>query len=339
MDNELKAYLASSESEESEDEDDKEARAAKYRALLGDLPITVGKGGKDAPSGDMEVTFTSGLAGEGEDEKVIDSDDGLTTIEKYAKKEKERKQRRKEKARLAREATAAAGEATPAGSDAEEAPTDKKSKKSQKFKEPAPAPVDPAAADLGFDDPFFEEPVQTVHTQRRAEKEKRKAEKAAAAAQSDAQKAELELLMADEEVLGVNGKKLAHFDMKSIIKAEKAEKLKKKAAAKKRKNVDEEVLQDGFKIDTKDERFKAVFESHQYAIDPTNPRFLKTQNMQKMIEERRKRGEKKAREVGGGDDGEEEEGRDRKKRRKAEKGGQSDETKKLVESLRRKAGK
>jgi hypothetical protein len=63
-----------------------------------------------------------------------------------------------------------------------------------------------------------------------------------------------------------------HFNLTSVLKAEK--KLKRKS--KKGKKHDEECeddLQEDFSINVKDDRFKALHEDHQYAIDPTNPQW------------------------------------------------------------------
>jgi len=83
-----------------------------------------------------------------------------------------------------------------------------------------------------------------------------------------------------------------HFDMAEIKKAEKA-KTKKGKKGKKTKQGQEETktdtLQD-FEMDVKDPRFASVFESHEYAIDPSNPKFSGTEGMKQLLEEgRRKR--------------------------------------------------
>lgn len=75
-------------------------------------------------------------------------------------------------------------------------------------------------------------------------------------------------------------------EMKSDVKAEK--KGKKKRGKKKVIDDDDEV-QDDFIIDVKDDRFKAIHEDYQFAIDPSNPRFKKTKSMVALIDERTKR--------------------------------------------------
>lgn len=260
-DNELKAYLASSDSESEVDE--RESKKEKYRSLLGGLTFC-GKG-KGEPTGEVEVTFTSGLDEGDKGKPVIELQE--TTIEAYARKEKERRKARKEKMRVGRvgkDESAQKPTATPAAAAAE---------------------PDPAAVDLGFNDPFFDEPEQSNAALKKAQKKKRREEKAKEAEEKASKRAELELLM-EEDVLGPDGRKLSHFDMKQIVKADKMKKVKK---AKHRRALQEtEGLQEDFQMDVGDPRFKAVFEKHAFAIDPTNPRFVKTEATKKLMEVKRK---------------------------------------------------
>lgn len=87
-DMELKAYLASSDSEDGEDAD---AIKQKWKALL--------KSGEqdseeERPTGNMEITFSAGLTKEKEEEVDPENE---TTIEKYKRKDQERKQRKRER--------------------------------------------------------------------------------------------------------------------------------------------------------------------------------------------------------------------------------------------------
>jgi hypothetical protein len=308
--NELKAYLASSDSES--DGDDKESKKEKYRALLGGL--TFGGKTKGEPTGEMEVTFTSGLEGEDKNGKVLELEE--TALEKYIRKEKERKKARKEKHKA--KIAAANGDAAPA----------------QKQASAEAEEVDQAAVDLGFNDPFFDEPVQSNAALKKAEKQKKREAKAAEAAEKASKRAELELLMEDDEqILGKDGKKLAHFDMKQVVKAEKLKKVKK-SKLKKKALEQAEGLQDDFEIDVKDPRFGAVFERHDFAIDPTNPRFINTENTKKLMEEKRKRTAARA---GGDKDGAPEEGREVKRKKTGPDGGKKDELSRLVQSLKKKS--
>ena len=99
-----------------------------------------------------------------------------------------------------------------------------------------------------------------------------------------------------------------HFNIKSVIKAEKQKKRKKGRKAK--GDVDTNETQEDFILDVKDERFKALHEDHQFAIDPSNPQYIsvlisnvsllltlellfssfkKTKSMAALLEERQKR--------------------------------------------------
>lgn len=65
-----------------------------------------------------------------------------------------------------------------------------------------------------------------------------------------------------------------HFNLKSVIKAEKRAKLKGKKGKKKSKQDDEHELQEDFVVNVHDERFKALHHNPQFAIDPSNPRYV-----------------------------------------------------------------
>src|SRR5207244_1412764 len=76
--------------------------------------------------------------------------------------------------------------------------------------------------DLGFDDPFFttqdgDETKRSSNMERKEARRLKREAKAAEAEEAAAKRAELELLMVDDE----EGEKLAHFDMNEIARAEK----------------------------------------------------------------------------------------------------------------------
>lgn len=308
---ELKAYLASDSDSGTED---KAKAADKYRALLGGL--TFGGKARSEPAGEIEVTFTSGLA-EAADKNgqvLSDDDDDETTIEKYRRKEKERRAARRAKMRAA--PSTDAGEKQDVGAEPEPKP--------ESQEEPG------GGGDLGFDDPFFDEPAQSNAALRKAEKKKRRQEKAKEAADKASKRAELELLMADDNG---SGKKPSHFDMKQIVKAEKQKQRKPRSSSSKGRLAEPDGLQQDFEMDVKDPRFAPVFERHDFAIDPTNPRFVKTEATKKLMDERRKRSA--AARAGGGAAPDENDGRERKRNRAG--GGRKDELLGLVQSLKRKA--
>ncbi|KAL1798533.1 hypothetical protein ACET3X_002570 [Alternaria dauci] len=272
--NELQAYLGTdSSSSEDEEEAAKANKAASLRAALGldasgksskTKKKTSAKRDRDFPKPDseMQITFTGGLSSGAGNGDVFENEIPLqeTTMEKYIRKEKERKAKRKER-----------WEAKKAGRDPD-APAEQE----------AGAPAD-AIEDDPFNDPFFaSDPEEAAKASKPKSKKSEKAKKKAEQEQQDqaaaAERANLELLMADED-----DSKLRHFDMNEIVKSEKAKKKGKKA----KKNAP--IIEDNFKIDTTDPRFAKLYESHEFAIDPTNPRFKETSGMKALLEEGRKK--------------------------------------------------
>ncbi|KAK6348874.1 pre-rRNA-processing protein esf1 [Orbilia blumenaviensis] len=255
----LQAYLASDSDEEAE-----EAKEA-YRKLLNLGPSSEkAEKSEKKPVGDMEVTFSAALGGEdGKKEDIFERDE--STMERYVRKERERKRARKE--RMKEKRAEANGE---------------------KIDAPEPNEEDEEQGeDLGFDDPFFENPEKVNTDSKKAKKQKQREEKEKTAAEQAAKREELEALMANDKT-----SELQHFNMNDILKREKLAKLKGKAAKRmaKKKGVKEaEGLQDDYKMDVSDPRFSAIYEKTEFAIDPTNPRYKKTQAMEKVMEERRKR--------------------------------------------------
>ncbi|TDZ54283.1 Pre-rRNA-processing protein esf1 [Colletotrichum trifolii] len=337
--NDLKAYLASDSEDDNSDNESvgaveepaegaeepklskKELQRRKMREALG-LGAEEEKKSKDkAPVGDMEITFTPALTETKKDKKEGEEE---TTIEKYKRKERERKERKRDAARARREG--ADPSAAAAAKFADEEAT-------------AAAAAAAEEEDLGFDDPFFQSEEPPKKTKTAVRKEERLAKRAVREAEEKEkaeQKAQLQLLMADDEVGGDGAGHLDHFDMNEILRAEKLKKKKGKKGKNKKAAADDEEkvgLQEGFNIDVGDDRFKAVFESHEFAIDPSNPKFKATENMQKLLEEGRKK--RKA----GDDDDEEEVAAASTERKKAKKGkqGEEDELKSLVASVKRKA--
>ena len=272
--NDLRTYLAS----DSEDDDDdeaaeeqlkseageepklskKELARRKMRAALGLSEDPTPKSSKSAPIGGMQITFTPALSEVSSGKKQDEQEE--TTVEKYLRKERERRAKRKE-----RMSKTDGDDAGAAGKDGQA-----------------------ATEDLGFDDPFFtaEEPTKpTKSAVRKEERLKKREIKEAEEKQNAAEKAQLELLMADNP--NENTAHLDHFDMNEIIRAEKHKNKKKKKG--KEAIEDRGGLQDEFNMDVGDSRFKAVFENHEFAIDPSNPKYKATQGMKKLLEEGRKK--------------------------------------------------
>ncbi|GAP82854.1 putative pre-rRNA-processing protein esf1 [Rosellinia necatrix] len=279
----------------------KEMRARKLREALGLGSEPMAKSSRAiGPVGDMQVTFTPALMGDEKKKKEVGAEE--TTVEKYIRKERERKARRKEIAVAKRN-----GDEVDDGAE----------------------PAEPEE-DLGFDDPFFttDEPAKpSKSAERKEERRRRREEKETAAAQNAAQKAQLEKIMAD----GSNGQadQLEHFDMDEITRVEKK---KSKKFKKKGKNQIEDHggLQEGFEMNVDDDRFKAVFENHEFAIDPSNPKYKSTPGMKKLLEEGRKKRKTKSDDF---DAPSEVSGKAKKQKIKTA----NDDLNSLVESIRQKA--
>ncbi|XWX01208.1 hypothetical protein V2A60_009234 [Cordyceps javanica] len=283
----------------------KELARQKMRAALGLGEEPAPKAAKGGPVGEMEITFTPALS-ESKAKKPAEGEEE-TTIEKYQRKERERKERKREAARARR--AAANGETakdTAAGSDDDEEggaamafggnDDDEEGGMSMTFG------GNDDKEDLGFDDPFFtsEAPEQASKSSiRKAERLKKREARIAADAADAKERAQLNKVMAQNEGDAAGAEHLDHFDMKEILRAEKQQrkqakakgKSKKKAAAAAEKSGGAgAALQQDFEMDVGDARFQAVFDSHEYAIDPSNPKFTGSEGMKKVLEEgRRKR--------------------------------------------------
>ncbi|KAK2591386.1 pre-rRNA-processing protein esf1 [Conoideocrella luteorostrata] len=282
--NDLRAYLASDSEDDDEDEDEeinggdaeagepklskKELARKKMREALGLSSESAPKKSKNDPVGDMEITFAPALA----ESKSKDADKEETTIEKYKRKEKERKERKRQAAKSKR------GGAE--GSDDDEV-------------QGAAGATD--GEDLGFNDPFFttEDPDAPTSKAsiRKQERLKKRQIREAAEAESATQKAQLKKVLSES----ANDKQvdhLDHFDMNEIMRAEKKKNKKGKKGKNKGKDQDDGKivgLQEDFVMDLGDDRFKAVFDSHEFAIDPSNPNFKSTGAMKQLLEEGRKK--------------------------------------------------
>ncbi|KAA8649936.1 hypothetical protein EYZ11_000998 [Aspergillus tanneri] len=286
--NDLKAYLASDSSDDDEDGGDetvevidatkgnetrskvsrKDDERQRMRALLGLSSEPSQSAKSDGPVGEMEVTFTSGLAGGRKGDSIFENEPEKeeSTLERYVRKERERKKRRKEKLKAAKR-----GDADNEGDGCVDDEAEDQGVTGEEKE------------DLGFNDPFFDDPSEkaTTTARRKEERRKKRAERAAEEAAEAAKRAELELLMMDDDNKGVQ-----HFDMNAIQKAEKQAAKKKKGKGKGKPPPE---IQDDFQMDVSDPRFSRLFDSHEFAIDPTNPRFKGTSGMKALLDEGRKR--------------------------------------------------
>ncbi|XP_026644249.1 ESF1 homolog [Microtus ochrogaster] len=97
------------------------------------------------------------------------------------------------------------------------------------------------------------------------------------------QKAEMALLVMDEEE---DSKK--HFNYDKIVEHQNLSKKKKKKLMK-----NKELLEDDFEVNVSDARFQAMYTSHLFNLDPSDPNFKKTKAMEKILEEKARQRERK----------------------------------------------
>ncbi|KAG7099180.1 hypothetical protein E1B28_001049 [Marasmius oreades] len=84
-----------------------------------------------------------------------------------------------------------------------------------------------------------------------------------------------------------SGAEPQHFNLKAVMKVERKQKKNKKKG---KKTVDEDnEIQEDFILEVNDDRFKAIHEDHNFAIDPTHPQFKKTKAMESLLNERSQR--------------------------------------------------
>ncbi|XP_035685402.1 ESF1 homolog [Branchiostoma floridae] len=257
---------ASSDEEEKEEEEEEEMKdedqIAKYRALLLGLDKKEEKTEFEKDM-EMEVTWEPGLREKAEDlVKKKTEDKKSTPWQQYLEKKKQKKRERKQEL--------------------------KKIQEERKFEEVEESGEEdlPAGVDLG--DEYFKEELEKLQTDDKSKKRKKRERKKVEepTPEEEKQKAELELLMMD----GEDNKR--HFNMKDIIEAETQADEKKKGKKKKDRNTTEKQgtkLEDNFEIDVQDPRFEAVYSSHLYNIDPSDPGYKKTKAMDAILTEKQHR--------------------------------------------------
>lgn len=315
-DNDMQAYIGSDDSDAdstssrmSVAEKKKAAKRASLRAALGlgAEPTKPSKKGDDKGEvGEIQITFTSGLSNANSKDRgqVFENEpqDEESTRQRYIRKEKDRKLKRKQRMKAR-----ANGEVVDGSDIEEENPQSAAATTSANNNDRADSED---AEDDPFNDPFFNDPTLAAKNEKAAKKASREAKRAAreaAAVEAESRKAELELLMAGDDDNG-DGGAAQHFDMREIEKAEKLarKKGKGKKHLKKTTTAAGAATPDEFQIEIEDPRFAALFESHEYAIDPTSSKFKKTREMERLLEEGRKK--KRKERYGDGDNGDGEDG-------------------------------
>lgn len=146
---------------------------------------------------------------------------------------------------------------------------DKRKEKRKERKNIHNVAEDDIPSDVDMNDPYFAEEFKHCEF-------KTKKEKPSAANDDNINDAELELLLTE-------GDEKKHFNLKKIRNLEMAGKSKKR-----KRNQDEE-NNDTFKVNVNDERFSALFTSHHYNVDPSDPHYKKTAGMEIIINEKLKR--------------------------------------------------
>lgn len=268
---------------------------------------------------EMEVTFTPALSGN------LDSDDDdenkdETSLEKYQRKERERRAAKKEKRKLEKKRAAGGARSRLVGEEDEDSDPDEAfdANKIAELGLSEDEDVDDDDDDVAVStqaaaskkkkkgkrsDGFFDfgdgdgtrDDGEAIDSSAKLSK---KAQKQLEREAKEKELASLSLLVSgdgdgDDSNDEAGGK---HFDMQQILKAEKISSKPKKVLKKgkdRRKHAEAKELldkeKDKFTVDLADERFSKLHQDHEFALDPSNPKFMKTKNMQRILAESRKR--------------------------------------------------
>ncbi|EGV99990.1 ESF1 homolog isoform X2 [Cricetulus griseus] len=162
----------------------------------------------------------------------------------------------------------------------------KKEKKRLKKKQKAlaeEASEDELPSDVDLNDPYFAEEVKKLGVKKKSMKSTKDSLSSEEEADLEKQKAEMALLVMDEEE---DSKK--HFNYDKIVEHQNLSKKKKKQLMKKK-----ELLEDDFEVNVNDSRFQAMYTSHLFNLDPSDPNFKKTKAMEKILEEKARQRERK----------------------------------------------
>lgn len=132
-------------------------------------------------------------------------------------------------------------------------------------------------SDIDINDPYFAEELNNPEFK----KPKKQTDKLEEDDDDEQKQKELELLLMNNN----DDENKKHFSLKKI---QESESTKKKKWKNKKKDT-EERAEDNFKVNINDDRFSALFTSHLYNIDPTDPNFKKTKGMETLVSEKLKR--------------------------------------------------
>jgi len=141
--------------------------------------------------------------------------------------------------------------------------------------------------DVDLNDPFFAEELGQDYVKKGKKENKKKKTKVTEEPNEDQDgKGELGLMVMDSD------DEKEHFDFKHILEAESKEGKKKRKKWRKKKKELDIPAQDSFSVNVGDSRFSAMYSRPEFNIDPTDPNFKKTKNMEKIIGEKQKRFER-----------------------------------------------
>ncbi|XP_043839102.1 ESF1 homolog [Dromiciops gliroides] len=165
----------------------------------------------------------------------------------------------------------------------------KKLKKKQKLQSVTEKETseDELPSDVDLNDPYFAEEVGKIGTKKKSKKISKDEKSPEEEAEIERQNAEMALLMMDDEE---DGRK--HFNYNKIVEQQNLSKKKKKKLMKKK-----ELLEDDFEVDVSDSRFQAMYTSHLFNLDPSDPNFKKTKAVEKILEEKARQREQKQEEL------------------------------------------
>uniref|UniRef100_A0A224YN84 Nucleolar pre rrna processing protein log n=1 Tax=Rhipicephalus zambeziensis TaxID=60191 RepID=A0A224YN84_9ACAR len=282
----LNVYLASSsgESEEEVDQaqgtDAKEAQIQKYRDLLKSLDDGEKKADEKDDDVEMEVTWNPGLSKQVGElvKKKQEQPEGKTPFQEFLEK-------RKEKRKLKRSLNKKGAEAEDSGAEKSERDEDEGSHSEQAFSD------DELPSDVDLGDDFFKTADAPSKSSKESNKSKNKRKRSnvedkAEDEETTKSKAELELLLMDEEDDGRH-----HFSLKKLLEENQQSRNKKRKRKAENKKAQKEGKTDGddFQVDLADPRFSALYDSHHYNVDPTDPHFKKTKGMEALLMEKQRR--------------------------------------------------
>ncbi|KAM6164597.1 ESF1 homolog [Rhynchocyon petersi] len=146
---------------------------------------------------------------------------------------------------------------------------------------------DELPSDVDLNDPYFAEEVKKMGGKKKSVESAKDYPSADDESEIERQKAEMALLMMDEEE--EDNKK--HFNYNKIVEHQNLSKKKKKQLIKRK-----ELLEDDFEVNVKDARFQAMYTSHLFNLDPSDPNFKKTKATEKILEEKARQREQKEKE-------------------------------------------